>query len=278
MATLPVINSAGDTVSQTTLADSWLEFERGDQAVKDTVVAFLASQHTGNHKTKTRREVSGGGAKPWRQKGTGRARAGSRVSPIWRGGGITFGPVPRSYDKKVNKKVVKLAMRRVLAERIAEDAVIIIDGISLEEPKTKLMLGFLQGIGAGDDVLVLLENDDNINVFLGSGNLPGVDALPVALANVYQLLLYKKIVITTGALAKLGARIDGGAVRDEVAESAPEAAAEPEVVESAPEPEVEAEAPAEVEAEAPAEEVAEAPAEEVAEAPAEEEAEDKEDA
>ena len=267
MTTLPVINQAGDSVGQIDVPQSWVEQERGEQALKDAIVAHLGAVRAGTAKTKVRSEVRATGAKPYRQKGTGRARAGSTTSPIWRGGGTVFGPIPRSFGKKVNKKVQKLALRRALGDRIAEGAVKVLDTLAFEAPRTKEMTALLGTIGVNQNALILT-GEHEYNVELASRNLPKVNALPESFTNVYQLLLHETVIFTRSALEQLGARI---------ADSAPpKAEATPAPVAAAPVVEEIAEAPVEevVEeaAEAPVvEEAAEAPVvEEVAEAPAEE--------
>ena len=205
-ATLPILDSQGQQVSTVDLLPTWLEHEKGEQAVHDSVVAFLAKRRAGTASTKRRGEVSGGGRKPWRQKGTGRARAGSIRSPVWRGGGITFGPHPRSFAKQINKKVQRLALRRVFTERVAEGAVIVVEDVLVAEPKTKRMVEFLNAVKAGDDVLVLVETPAP-PVSLAARNLPGVLVMKVASVNSYWMLLFKKIVITRAALAVLGSHL-----------------------------------------------------------------------
>ena len=258
MTTLPVINQAGDSVGQIDVPQSWVEQERGEQALKDAIVAHLGAVRAGTAKTKVRSEVRATGAKPYRQKGTGRARAGSTTSPIWRGGGTVFGPIPRSFGKKVNKKVQKLALRRALGDRIAEGAVKVLDTLAFEAPRTKEMTALLGTIGVNQNALILT-GEHEYNVELASRNLPKVNALPESFTNVYQLLLHETVIFTRSALEQLGARI---------ADSAPpKAEATPAPVAAAPVVEEIAEAPVEEVVE----EAAEAPVvEEVAEAPAEE--------
>ena len=204
--TLPILDSTGSKVGDADLDASWLEREKGDRAVRDSVVSFLARMRAGTASTKVRSEVRGGGAKPYRQKGTGRARAGSIRSPIWRGGGVIFGPAPRSFAKKTNRKVRLLALRRALTERIDENAVIMVDEIALEEAKTRHMVAFLKAIEAGHDALIVVDRLDP-NVCLAARNLPGVEMMNVSSVNTYWMLLFKKIVITRAALEALGSRI-----------------------------------------------------------------------
>lgn len=151
---VPIVDSAGKEVGVADFDAAWLEREKGDQAVHDTVVAFLAGLRAGTACTKNRAKIRGTGAKPWRQKGTGRARAGTVKSPIWRGGGVVFGPTPRSYAKRVNRKVQSLALRRTFTERVDAGDVIVVEELVVAEPKTKCFVEFLNSIGAGDDALV----------------------------------------------------------------------------------------------------------------------------
>lgn len=207
--TVPVIKQDGSQASALELKPEWIELEKGEQAVKDTVVAFMAGLRAGTGSAKTRSEVAGGGAKPYRQKGTGRARAGSNRSPIWRGGGVIFPPKPRSFAKKVNRKVRQLALKRSLSERLAEGSVIVVEDIQISEAKTQNMVAFLDAVGAGDDALVLV-NEDNANLLLSARNLPGVEVMKASTVNPYWMLLFKKIVITRAAFDALVTRLGGG--------------------------------------------------------------------
>lgn len=174
--TLSVLTTDGTEAGSFELDPGCIELEKGDQAVHDDVVSFLARMRAGTASTKTRGEVRGGGAKPWRQKGTGRARAGSIRSPIWRGGGTTFGPRPRSYTKHVNKKVRQLALKRAFSERLKDGDVIAVAAIDLADARTKSMISFLKTIKAGDDALVIVHSVAN-DVLLASRNLPGVEIM-----------------------------------------------------------------------------------------------------
>ena len=135
---LDILNCQGARVGEYVLPDEIIELEKGEQAVHDVIVAFMAGQRAGTASTKTRGLVSGGGAKPFRQKGLGRARAGSSRSPVWVGGGTIFGPQPRDFSKKVNKKVAKLALRRAFSERVVDGSVIVIDNFDLDRKSTRL--------------------------------------------------------------------------------------------------------------------------------------------
>lgn len=196
-----------DTGSQIEIQDAWMESVKGEQAVKDSVVAFLAAHRSGTACTKNRAAMSSRSqAKPYRQKGTGRARSGGASSPIWTGGAVAFGPTPRSYAKSVNKKVEKLALKRAFTDRLNEGDVICIDDIQFDTPKTKEMTGLLKRLDCTDSTLVLVE-DYTDNVDLAARNLQDVLVLKASSVNPYLMLLFKKIVITTKGLEKLGARL-----------------------------------------------------------------------
>ena len=222
MATLTVKNASGaDLGTPIEIDPSWLEFEKGEQAVKDSVVAFLAGCRSGTASTKTRGEVSGGGAKPWRQKGNGRARAGSNRSPVWRGGAIVFGPKPRSYAKKVNANVETLALRRVFSDRVKDNEIIVVDDIKPETAKTKDFVAFLKAIGVEGTAVVLVESaamnviDDEKakfgfrepNLVLASRNLGNVILVAAESVNPYTLMKGEKVVITSAGLKALGQRL-----------------------------------------------------------------------
>ena len=209
--TLAIKGAAGDDVSTIEIQDEWLERAKGEQAVKDSVVAYMAGLRSGTASTKTRGKVSGGGAKPWRQKGTGRARSGSSRSPVWRGGGIAFGPQPRNYDKKVNRKVEKLALRRAFTERLDAGEIIVVDKIAdvcdeNKEPKTKKMLAFLNAV-AGTESVLLLDAEVEPEVALSIRNLQEALVLEAANVNTYLMLSFKKVVITKAGLEALGERL-----------------------------------------------------------------------
>ncbi len=206
--TLPVVNNSGAEVSTYDVTPGSIEREKGDQAVHESVVAFLAASRAGTASTKNRSAVRGGGAKPYRQKGTGRARAGSIRSPLWRGGGVIFGPRPRSFAKSLNKKVRRLALKRALTARIDDGDVIVVDELSFGEPKTKLMTAFLAAIGAGSDSLVVVA-DLEANVYLSARNIPGVEVMKSASVNTYWMLLFDKIVITKAGFELLEQRLSG---------------------------------------------------------------------
>jgi large subunit ribosomal protein L4 len=194
-STLSILNSDGTGAGSLDLQDGWIELEKGTQAVHDSVVAFMARQRAGTACTKTRAAVAGGGAKPYRQKGTGRARAGSTRSPVWVGGGTAFGPVPRSYAKKVNRKVERLALKRAFSERVNAGDVIVVADLDLAEPRTRLMAGLLKSVGAGDDALVIVD-ELRPEVLLAARNLPRAEVMKASMVNSYWMLLFRKVVFT----------------------------------------------------------------------------------
>ncbi len=184
-----------------------IENAKGTQAVHDAVVAIRAAGRSGTACTKTVGEVAGSNKKPWKQKGTGRARAGSLRSPIWRGGGVVFGPRPRDYTKKVNAKVKQLALRKALGERIRMGDVLVVEDLLVSAPKTKEVLGILGALElAGTTLLVSGEN--NRPLYLAARNLQAVEVTTADLLNTYQVLRPDKLVFSRAALEKIGQRIN----------------------------------------------------------------------
>ena len=204
---LAIVNLAGATAGEMEIADELLiKNAKGTQAVHDAVVAYLANQRLGTAKTKQMGEVAGTGKKPWRQKGTGRARAGSFQSPLWRGGAVVFGPHPRDYSLKVPKKLKTLAFRKALSERFLAGDVIVVDDLKLDNHKTKPFAAVLKKLASAKTTLVVADPVDD-NLKLASRNLPTVAIEPADSVNVYQLLRFDKIVVTKSALEKLQARM-----------------------------------------------------------------------
>ncbi|NOY81165.1 MAG: 50S ribosomal protein L4 [Kiritimatiellaeota bacterium] len=197
--TLTIRTADGGEAGTVELKSDWLEFEKGRQAVHDAVVAHLAARRSGTACTKTRAAVRGGGAKPFRQKGTGRARAGSTRSPLWRGGGVIFGPHPRSYAKKLNKKVRRLALKRAFSDRVAEGDVVVVDEFVLDAPRTREAANLLEKLGIGEHVLIIVDKMTD-NLRLATRNLPNVFAVDAAGAHTYQLLYYRKLLFTKAGL------------------------------------------------------------------------------
>ena len=198
--TLDILDCKGARVGEYVIPEGVIELEKGEQAVHDTVVAYLAGQRAGTACTKTRGEVSGGGAKPFRQKGMGRARAGSSRSPVWVGGGTIFGPRPRSFAKKVNKKVLQLALKRALSERIVEGDLVLLDKFELADHKTRNAFAILKNLNvANETVMISLPELDAASV-CATGNIPNVVLRKTDTVNVYELLSFKKLLFTKDAL------------------------------------------------------------------------------
>ena len=176
------------------------------QALHDTIVALRAGRRSGSANTKTKAEVNLSGAKPWRQKGTGRARAGYKASPVWVGGGVVFGPKPRDYSKKVNRKVSKLALRKAFSERVNGGDVLVIPSFQVAEPKTKKFLTLLQSITPETSTLVVSTEFDASTILSGR-NLPGARLATALEVNSEDLLRYRKVVVTNDALPVLAKRM-----------------------------------------------------------------------
>lgn len=203
---LPLLDNKGISQGEIEVGFELIENGRGTQAVHDTVVAYNAGRRSGTACTKTVGEVAGTNKKPWRQKGTGRARAGSFRSPLWPGGGVVFGPKPRDFSKKVNKKVRALALRKALSERFKAGDVVVVDDFKLATPKTKEFLGTLGSLKlAGRTVLLVAAEDKNLT--LGSRNVPNVTLTSGESLNTYQALLCDKLVFTKAALEKVALRL-----------------------------------------------------------------------
>jgi large subunit ribosomal protein L4 len=183
-----------------------IENGKGTQAVHDVVVAYNAAQRSGTACTKTMGEVAGTGKKPWRQKGTGRARAGSFASPLWRGGGVVFGPKPRDFSKNVSGRTKQLALRKALSERLRAGDVLIIDDIKLESHKTRELLGALAGLPLNGTTLIVTSTIDR-NLSLASGNIPHVEVTTSDSLNTYQVLRPNKLVFTRSAFEKIEERM-----------------------------------------------------------------------
>ena len=193
---------AGKNVGTIELAESVFGIEPNAAVMHQMVVNYLAAQRQGTQSALTRAEVSGGGKKPWRQKGTGRARQGSTRAPQWTHGGIVFAPKPRDYRFTVNKKVKRLAMKSALSTKAAESEIIVVDSIKLDEYKTKKMAAMLSAIGADKKALVVLPEVDS-KVIKSANNLPGVKTAQVNELNVYDILNADKLVIAKDAVSKI---------------------------------------------------------------------------
>ena len=194
-----VVNMTGAKVGEVELSDAIFGIEPNVAVVHEVVKNHLANCRQGTQSALTRAEVSGGGIKPWRQKGTGRARQGSTRAPQWTHGGIVFAPKPRSYRYSVNKKVRRLALKSVLSAKAAEGNVIVVDGLNLDEVKTKTMKAFLDAVGAGKSVVVTPEVNEN--VVLSARNIPGVVTTTAKVLSVYDIVNAKQFIVDKAALA-----------------------------------------------------------------------------
>ena len=202
-----VQNIKGDSVEELEINfDSFDDDSKGLQAVHDAVVAYRASQRSGTACAKTRSEVAGTGKKPWRQKGTGRARAGSKQSPIWRGGGVVFGPRPRSFRKDINKKTRKLALRKALSERFKAGEVLVVDQVQMDQPKTKEVIRLLDQLTV-DGTALIVTGEVNANAQLSARNIPYVDVTTSASLNTYDTLKFDCLILTKDALSGLENRL-----------------------------------------------------------------------
>jgi large subunit ribosomal protein L4 len=203
---LSVKNINGQDQGELTVEFPLVEGGKGTQAVHDVVVAHQANQRMGTACTKTVGEVAGTNKKPWRQKGTGRARAGSFRSPLWAGGGVVFGPKPRDFGKKVSKKTRQLALRKAMTERLNAGDVVIVDALKLEAPKTRAFLGILKTMGLTGSALVVTSELEQ-NLLMASRNLSKVELTTSDAVNTYQVLRPDKLLFTRTAFEKLEARL-----------------------------------------------------------------------
>ena len=204
---LPVQNLTGKSAGDLDIQFEVIEDNKGQQAVHDTVVAYRAGLRRGTAATKTMGEVNGSGKKPWRQKGTGRARAGSFASPLWRGGGVTHGPQPRDFSKKVNIKVRRLALRRALSERLKAGDVIVLDELQVASHKTKDFVNVLRQLDLTDKTSLFLVGDENVNATRALRNIPGVALTTGKSVLTYDLLKYDKLVFTKAGFEQIEARL-----------------------------------------------------------------------
>ena len=207
MSKINLFNSKGEAAGTVDFADDLLVLDRGEQAVKDVVVATLNARRAGTASTLSKGEVAGSNKKLWRQKGTGRARTGVRQSPIWRGGGVAMGPKPRSFATKINRKVARLAFRRALSGHISKDKVIVIESFDVPDGKTRQMAALLQKLGAGNGRVLLVTERPVPEVERSARNLPKVEVATADNVDVYSLLASRLVVATREALDVLAARM-----------------------------------------------------------------------
>ena len=201
MAKVAVYNMEGKEVEKIDLSDAVFGVEINEHLVHMAVVQQLANNRQGTQKAKTRSEVSGGGRKPWRQKGTGHARQGSTRSPQWTGGGVVFAPVPRDYSFKLNKKEKRAALKSVLTDKVQKEALIVVDELKFDEIKTKNFANVMSKLKVESGLVVIAENDTN--VVMSARNMESVDTTPVNAINVYDIAKAKTLVLTKDALAKI---------------------------------------------------------------------------
>ncbi|MBR6523788.1 MAG: 50S ribosomal protein L4 [Clostridia bacterium] len=201
MPNIAVLNMAGEEVGKMKLADSVFAVEVNDAALHQVVVNYLANQRQGTQSTKTRTEVRGGGRKPWRQKGTGRARQGSIRAPQWTGGGVALGPKPRDYRYRINKKVRLLAMKSALTAKVAAKEFIVLDELKMDAIKTAEMAKALKAINAEKALIVTAEKNEN--VYKSARNIKDVKATFVSEMNVYEILKYDVMVVDKDAVKKI---------------------------------------------------------------------------
>lgn len=202
MPKVTLFNQTGSQVGEIELAEAIFGIEPNEAVLFDAVIMQRASLRQGTHKVKNRSEVRGGGRKPWRQKGTGRARQGSIRSPQWRGGGVVFGPTPRSYTYKLNKKVRRLAIKSALSTKVLENNVIVLEDLVLNAPKTKDMVAVLKGLAIEKKALVVTA-DVNEAVELSARNIPGLTVVTANGVNVLDVLGHEKLVLTKAAVEKV---------------------------------------------------------------------------
>ena len=202
MPTVAVLNMAGKEVEKIELAEGVFGIEPNVSVMNDMVKAYLANQRQGTQSALTRSEVSGGGRKPWRQKGTGRARQGSTRAPQWTHGGIVFAPKPRDYSYTLNKKVKRLAMKSALSAKAQAEEIVVIDAIKMDSIKTKTFKTFLNAVGVNGKALVVTAENDAI-VVKSAANIPGILVTFANLINVYDILNAQKLVVDKAALAKI---------------------------------------------------------------------------
>lgn len=202
MPSVKVYSAAGKENGKLELADSIFGITPNEAAVHLVVVNYLANKRQGTQSTLTRSEVSGGGRKPWRQKGTGRARQGSIRAPQWRHGGIALGPKPRTYGGSVNKKVKQLALKSVLSDKVANDSLLVLDSFDMSEIKTKEMVKVLEALGADKKTLIIVPEKDEV-LYKSARNIAGVKMVPATAINVYDVVNSSKLVVLKDAVAKI---------------------------------------------------------------------------
>jgi large subunit ribosomal protein L4 len=210
MPVVDVKNLEGKTIGQMELADDVFAARVNPHLLHEAVRHYLAGQRAGTHKTKDKSEVSGSGKKLWRQKGTGRARIGSIRSPLWRHGGTVHGPVPRSYDYSLPKKMILGALRSALSAKFAQEKLTVVDGWTLESHKTKAFRELLSNLDAETKTILLVESGANVNLERASRNLEGVTLVPARVLGAYELLRHDRLMLSREAAAQLSRTLSAG--------------------------------------------------------------------
>ena len=203
--TVPAMGPGGESKGELSISTDKIDGERRYRLIKEAVVNFSANQRQGTHKTKTRAQVKGAGKKPWRQKGTGHARSGSRKSPIWRGGGTVFGPQPRDYSYSINKKQRRLALLSAVYMKLEAGDALVLDGFSTSEPRTRHLAKALGALGLEGQRVLIGSEDLDRNLYLSARNLPKVEVLPIQDFNTYSVLSADTVVLTRGAFDRMAA-------------------------------------------------------------------------
>ena len=216
MSKVPVIDVQGKSAGEMQVPDALLAAEGGKQAVHEAVVHYLARRRAGTASTRNKSEVAGTGSKPWRQKGTGRARAGYRQSPVWRGGGVAFGPRPRSYGGKINRKVARLAFRHAFGDRVAAGQVRVVESIEVPSGKTRDFKSMLAGWEVSGPCLVVVDRPDE-TLRRAAHNVAGVELTSAESVNVYQVVRYATIIVTRAGMEALAGRFAEGGAKGEAA-------------------------------------------------------------
>ena len=201
MPNVALYDIKGQNIGDIALSETVFGQPVNTAVMHEVVVAHLANCRQGTQSAKTRSEVSGGGKKPWRQKGTGRARQGSTRSPQWRHGGVVFAPKPRDYTIRVNKKVKRLAMKSALSSKVEENELIVFDALNIEAPKTKEMVKVLKAVDVNKALIVLADKDETVE--RASANIEGVKTTLVGTLNVYEILKYEKLILTKASVEKI---------------------------------------------------------------------------
>jgi large subunit ribosomal protein L4 len=202
MPKVALYNTQGEQVGELELADTVFGVNVSEAAMHQAVLTYLANRRSGTADTKVRSEVRGGGRKPWRQKGTGRARHGTIRSPIWKGGGVVFGPHPRSYRMALPKKIKRLALKSALTSKVNSGSLIVLDQLTMEAPKTREMIKVLGNLNTGRKVLIVIESPE-ANIIKSARNIPGVKTLNANQLNVYDILNTDNLVITRDAVVQV---------------------------------------------------------------------------